>query len=163
MKIMTKASTFFLRVAIIAIGTAVLALCIFALPAMWKAVSEDYLSHTYVFYSILSVMYLSVVPFYIALYQVLRLLRYIDTHKAFSMLSVKALKYIAYCALAISLLYAASMPFFYIWADNDDAPGLIIVNMFMVLAPFTIAVFAAVLQRVFREALEIKSENDLTV
>ncbi len=160
---MDKVSTFFLRIAVAALGLVVLALCIFALPAMWKAVAEEYPNHTYVFYGILSAMYISAIPFYIALYQALRLLRYIDANKAFSMLSVKTLKYIAYCGVAISVVYAAVMPFFYIWAQNEDAPGLILVNATIVVASFTVAVFAAVLQRVFREALELKSENDLTV
>lgn len=160
---MKRGSTFFLRGAVITLGAVVLALCLFALPAMWRAVPNEYPDHTYVFYCILIALYIAAVPFFFALYQAMRLLRYIDTGQAFSMLAVKALKLIAYCAVGISVVFVAAMPFFYIWAENDDAPGLILINMFLVLAPFTIAVFAAVLQRLFREAIDIKSENELTV
>ncbi len=160
---MKRGSTFILRGAVIAIGAVVLALCVFALPAIWAAVAEEYPHYTYVFYVILSAFYVAAVPFYVALYQAMKLLSYIDNGKAFTLFAVKALKRIAYSALSISAVFVASLPFFYIWADNDDAPGLVIVGMFLVVAPFTIAVFAALLQRLFREAIEIKDENDLTV
>jgi hypothetical protein len=108
-------------------------------------------------------MYVAAVPFFVGVYQVLRLLSYIDKNKAFSELSVKALRLIAYCGVAISAVYAISLPFFYIWADNDDAPGLIIIAMAFILAPLIITVFSAVLQRLLRQAIDMKRENDLTV
>lgn len=46
----------------------------------------------YVVYGILLVMYISVVPFYFALYQSFNLLSYIDKNQAFSDFSVQALK-----------------------------------------------------------------------
>jgi hypothetical protein len=158
-----RGSTLFLRVATLAIGTVVLALCLFALPAAWLAVDNEYSTHTYVFYAILICMYVAAVPFFVGVYQVLRLLSYIDKNKAFSELSVKALRLIAYCGVAISAVYAISLPFFYIWADNDDAPGLIIIAMAFILAPLIITVFSAVLQRLLRQAIDMKRENDLTV
>ena len=161
--LLKRTSTLFLRAAVLGIGAVVLALCVFALPAIWRAVPGEYPNHTYVFYYILLAFYLAAVPFYFALHQAMRLLSYVDHGKAFSMLAVQALKRIAISAVAISVVFAAAMPFFYIWAQNDDAPGLLLVNMFLVLAPFTIAVFSAVLQRLFRDAIEIKTENDLTV
>ena len=48
-------------------------------------------------------------------------------------------------------------------AEVDDAPGLIILGMVIIFASMVIAVFAAVLQRLLQEAINIKSENDLTV
>lgn len=48
-------------------------------------------------------------------------------------------------------------------ADKDDAPALIFVGMVIPFASLVIAVFAAVLQRLLQEAINIKSENDLTV
>jgi len=163
MKHMKSVSTIFLKLAIAALGTAVLAVCIFGLPAMWKAVPAEYPSHSYVFYAILSSFYIAAAPFGVALYQALRLLSYIDRNKAFSAASVATLAWIAYCALAISLVFTASSPFFYIWADNDDAPGLMVISLFLIVAPLTISVFGLLLRRIFQQALDLKSENDLTV
>jgi hypothetical protein len=108
-------------------------------------------------------MYVSVIPFFVALYQAFKLLIYIDKNQAFSELSVKALKNIKFCAMTISGLYVVIMPFVYLVADLDDAPGLIIIGMVPIFASIVIAVFAAVLQRLLQEAIDIKSENDLIV
>ena len=70
-------------------------------------------------------MYVSAIPFYVALYQAFKLLSYIDKNQAFSELSVRALKNIKICAITISGLYVVVMPFVFIIAEIDDAPGLI--------------------------------------
>ncbi len=158
-----RGSTFFLKTAIIAIGLVVLAICAFALPATWIHVPDEYPNMTYVFYVILSAMYAAAIPFFMALYQGFLLLEYVDKNKAFSELSVQALRRIACCGAAISAIFIAVLPFFYIWAQNDDAPGLIIICMILALVPFAIAIVAGIFQRLLREAIAMKSENDLTV
>ena len=55
------------------------------------------------------------------------------------------------------------MPLFYLIAEMDDAPGIILIGLVLIFASMVIAVFAAVLQRLLQEAIDIKSENDLTV
>ena len=160
---MKRRSTFFLRAAVLAVGLVILALCVFALPAGWKAIPEENIDYDYALYAILAAMWTAALPFFYALYQTLKLLNYIDHNKAFSELSVKALKTIKYCGIAISLIFAATLPFFYVFGDQDDAPGVIVIGMALVVAPFGISVFAAVLQRLLQDAINIKSENDLTV
>ena len=108
-------------------------------------------------------MYVSVIPFFVALYQAFKLLSYIDKSQAFSDVSVTALKKIKFCALTISGLYVVVLPFVFLVAELDDAPGLVIVGMVPVFASMVIAVFAAVLQRLLQEAIAIKIENDFTV
>ncbi|CAH0214065.1 hypothetical protein SRABI80_02128 [Peribacillus frigoritolerans] len=78
----------------------------------------------YVVYGLLMVMYVSAIPFYFALYQSFNLLSYIDKNQAFSELSVRALKKIKKCAITISGLYVVALPFVFILAEVDDAPGL---------------------------------------
>ncbi len=56
-----------------------------------------------------------------------------------------------------------ALPFVYIMAEVDDAPGLIVIGMVPIFASMVIAVFAAVLQRLLKEAIDIKAENDLIV
>jgi len=107
-------------------------------------------------------MYGAAVPFYFALYQTFHLLRYIEENTAFSDLSVKALKNIKYCAVTISGFYIVGMPLFSFIAKKVDPPvGFI--GLIIIFASFVIAVFAAILQRLLQEAINIKSENDLTV
>jgi hypothetical protein len=158
---MKQYSTIFLKIAVILIATPVLALCVFGLP--WLAKNPVNPNYAHLLYPSVIGIYASAIPFFIALYQALRLLGYIDKNKAFSELSVKALKNIKYCANTISVFYAAIMPFVYLVAEKDDAPGLIIIGMVPIFASMVIAVFAAVLQRLLQDAIDIKSENDLTV
>ena len=163
--LLQKGTTLFLRLAIFTIGAIVLALCVFALPAIWQAVPGE--AHgsdvTFVVRAILVAFYVGAVPFYIALFQSLKLLGYIDKGQAFSMLSVGALKVIAWCGVAITIIFAASLPFFYLWAQRADAPGLIVMGMILSCAAFTVTVFAALMQRLLKQAILMKTENDLTV
>ncbi|MED3984453.1 DUF2975 domain-containing protein [Peribacillus simplex] len=160
---MKLGTTLFLKIAVILIGIPVLALCIFVVPEIANFAAELYPDMTYLKYLILIDLYASAIPFYFALYQAFKLLSYIDKNKAFSELSVRALKTIKNCAITISVLYVAGMPLFYLLAEMDDAPGIILIGMVVIFASMVIAVFAAVLQRLLQEAIDIKSENDLIV
>jgi Protein of unknown function (DUF2975) len=158
---MKQGTTLFLKIAVFIIGTPVLALCIFWLP--WLANNPVNPDYAHILYPILIIMYVSVIPFFVALYQAFKLLSHIDKNKAFSEISVKVLNKINYCAITISGLYVVGMPFFYTLAELDDAPGIILIGLVVIFASMVIAVFAAVLQRLLQEAIDIKSENDLTI
>ncbi|GIO64299.1 DUF2975 domain-containing protein [Paenibacillus cineris] len=160
---MKRVSTLFLKVAVFLIGLPILALCIFVVPGIADFAAELYPDHAYLKYLVFVDLYASAVPFYLALYQSFRLLIYIDRNEAFSELSVRALKNIKYCAVAISILYVAGLPLLYLIAEADDAPGVILIGLVIIFASMVIAFFAAVLQRLLKEAIDIKSENDLTV
>ena len=160
---MKPGTTLFLKIAVILMGIPVLALCIFVVPEIAKFAAELYPDKAYLKYLVFIDLYATAIPFYFALYQAFKLLSYIDKNKAFSELSVSALKKIKYCAFSISILYVVGMPLFYLIAEMDDAPGIILIGMVMIFASFVIAVFAAVLQKLLKEAIDIKSENDLTI
>ena len=160
---MKRGSTIFLKIAVILIGVPVLALCLFVVPEIANYAAELYPDLSYIKYLVFIVTYASAIPFYFALYQAFKLLSYIDKNNAFSQISVVALKNIKYCAITISTLYVVGMPLFYLLAERDDAPGVIVLGLVVVFASIVIAVFAAVLQKLLKEAIEIKSENDLTV
>jgi capsular polysaccharide biosynthesis protein len=49
------------------------------------------------------------------------------------------------------------------WRKLDDAPGAIVIGLVIIFASIVIAVFAAVLEKLLRTAIDIKSENDLTI
>ncbi|WP_284035713.1 DUF2975 domain-containing protein [Neobacillus sp. 114] len=160
---MKQVSTLFLKIAVILIGIPVLALCIFLVPELGKLATKLLPGFASIKYLVSIVFYASAIPFYFALYQAFKLLRYIDKNIAFSQISVKALKNIKYCAITISCLHVLVLPLFYLFAEKDDAPGVIFVGMVVPFASMVIAVFAAVLQKLLKEAIDIKSENDLTV
>jgi hypothetical protein len=152
---MKKASTLFLRTVVILLGLAVLAFCAITVPMVWGDAGG--------YRPILIGMCVAAMPFFVALYQTMKLLTYIDQGTAFSDTSVRALSIIRRCGIVISFLYAAGMPYIYRVADMDDAPGVILVGAVIVGASAATAVFSAVLQKLLRNAIDIKKENDLVV
>ena len=154
---MNRGSTLFLKVVIYLMGLATVGLCILLLGNAFGNRDAGMYS------PILIGMTVAALPFFYALYQGLFLLRAIEKNTAFSEKSVRAIKKIEYCAFAISTLYAAGMPYIVYVADKDDAPGVVLIGLVLIAAPLVVGVFAAVLQRLFQNAIDIKSENDLTV
>lgn len=160
---MKKGSTIFLRLALMVIALVALALCIFAFPEMWRSFEIEDQMFVRPGRAIILGMYASAIPFLVALYQSWKLLGFIDNNTAFSELSIQALKNIKYCAIAISIFMAGASPFFYMFAQLDDAPGVVVISMAFVAAPIVVAVFATILQKLLRSAINMKSENELTV
>ncbi len=158
-----RGSTHFLRLALSMIGLGVVALCIFALPAMWRGASAEFPAASQAVFLIVLGLYATAIPFFIALWQAFKLLRFIDQGAAFSESSVKALRVMKRCIMVIAALYVGGVPLLYPIADVDDAPGLILIGMVIACVPITVAVFATVLEKLLQSAIEIQSENDLTV
>ena len=158
-----RRETMILKIAVIMLGIPVAALSVLLLPWIARDASESSIRMAYVIYGILILMYISVVPFFAALYQGFRLLGYIDSNKAFSELSLKSIQKIRSCAAAISIIYLFAMPLFYIVAEIDDAPGVILVGMIFVFAPLTVTVFAAILKKLLKNAIDLKNDNELTI
>ena len=154
---MERGSTIFLRATILLLGLIVLGLCIVAVPAGIRLdASGDYRP-------LLLGLYITAVPFFVALYQTLQLLDHIDRNHAFSDFSVSALRNIKYCAVIIGALFAASLPYVYLVAHKNNAPSVLAIGSVVTFASFVVAVFAAVLQKLLKNAIDIKAENDLTV
>lgn len=154
---MKQGSTLFLKGVVILIGMAVLSICLFLLPLGIISPKIGY------YRPILLGLYVPAIPFFYALIEALKILSYIDKNTAFSELSVKSLRKIKYCASLISALFTLGMPYIIYAADRDDAPGVVAIGLIIIFASIVIATFAAVLQKLLKDALDIKSENDLTV
>lgn len=160
---MKRGSTIFLKLVLCVMGLIGVALAIFALPSIPSQKMASYPFLLQLAYLFMAGLYVAAIPFYIALYEAWQLLNYIDKNVAFSPLSVKALKNIKYSAVAVSACFALGLPFLYMFAELDDAPGLIIIATAFAASPLVVATFAAVLQKLIANGLDLKAENDLTV
>lgn len=162
--ILSSVSLLILKIAVFGLGVGVLLLCLFGLPAIWVAVPDEFRADMHsTLYTILIGAYIAAVPFFVALFQALRLLGLIKKGKAFSKIAVRYIKITARSALGISIVYALLLPLFYKWAQYEDAPGLIVICMILSGTPFIMAVFMTVVERLLKQAVSIKKENDLTV
>ncbi len=158
---MERGTTLFLKITVILIGIPIVALCGYGLPLFTIGAADFF--PAYWLYPTIAIMYASAVPYFVALVQAFRLLTYIDKNHAFSERSVRAIKNIKLCAIAIAVLYGAASPLLYALAEFDDAPGILAIGLVIMFASIVVAAFAAVLQKLLHNAIELKSENDLTV
>lgn len=106
-------------------------------------------------------------PIFIALFQTLKLLDSIDKNRAFSEKSVKSLKIIKICAFTFAALIILSAIAIVIAAraanPTEDVAPVGPIGSVLVLVSVVIATFTAVLQKLLKQAIEMKSENDLIV
>ena len=156
-----KRSSTFLQVVIVLIGIGALALM------LWEPHIEGRNAHATLFEiyfkdPFLAYAYIASIPFFVALYQAFKVLGYVRQNKTFSQATVKALRTIKYCAIAIIGFVAVGV-IFIMFGDKDDRPAGVFMRILITFVSIVIAAAAAVFERVLQNAVDIKSENDLTV
>ncbi|HMM06657.1 MAG TPA: DUF2975 domain-containing protein [Clostridiales bacterium] len=159
---MKRCSTIVLRCAVVFAGITMLVICgVIA----WIAFFENRPSPYHIEYIGLIGTYAAAIPYFIALYQAMKLLGYIDANCAFSELSVKSLAMIERCAIVVFMITTVGgLPFFYTLVHLDgDTPGFMLIGIVISGSAFLIAVFTSLLKRLLQDAIDVKSENDLTI
>jgi hypothetical protein len=158
-----KKETFLLKLAIIALTVPILAICIYLVPRLATGITEKYPALAVFKIPFIIAVYATAVAFFSILYQAFRILALIEANQAFSIHSRVAIQRIKLGAMSIAVIYAMTLPLFYYVADHEDAPGILVIGLILIFAALVVAAFAGVLQKLVNNALEIKSEMDLTV
>ena len=160
---MKRGSTLFLRAVILLIGIGALAGMIISPQLEGRNTNADLFS-IYFQDPFLAYAYIASIPFFVALYQAFQLLGYIGQNKVFSLDSVRALRTIKYCAIILSILIVIAALYIRIFhAKGDDPAGFIALCIVATFISVVIATATAVFERLLQSAVDIKSENDLTV
>lgn len=160
---MNNFSTVILRIVIVVMGLAVLSLCVFAFPNIGVGWTADFPDQIKSGYLVMTSLYIATIPYFIALYLGMKLLKLIDLNIAFSVDSVRILQKIKLCAVSMSISLMIYMPAAFHFAELDDAPGVVVFAFAFACTPLVVAVFAEVLKKLLQNAIEFKVENDLTV
>jgi hypothetical protein len=160
---MKRGSTIFLQVVTALLGVGVLALLLWEPQLEGRNVNatqfEIYFKDPFLAY-----IYLAFVPFFVALYQAFKLLGYARRNEIFSQHSVGALRLIKYCAMTTALFIVGAEAYIFVFVrGTDDVAGGVMMGAFIIFVSAIIATAAAVFERILQIAVEIKSENDLTV
>lgn len=157
--------TLFLKAVLVLLGAVAFAICASMLYAFVDSADAMRVPAQIFYIVVLAIVGVgaTIVPFLFALLQAFKLLRYIDRQNAFSEASIHALKKIKYSAIVMTACYSLAMPAVYVFAELDDAPGVILVGLTIACAPLVVATFAAVLQKLVESAADMKAEQDLTV
>ena len=112
----------------------------------------------------LAYVYIASIAFFVALYQAFKLLGYVGRSDVFSQRSVKALRTIKHCAMSlVGFLAGAEAYFFIVRRGKDDIAGGVMMGLFLIFVSVVMATAAAVFEKTLQSAVDLKSENDLTV
>ena len=108
--------------------------------------------------------YAASIAFFVALYKAFKLLGYIGQNKVFSSNSVNALKSIKYCAIVFSILIVMAGLYIRIFHSKEDDPaGFIAICIVTTFVSIVVATAAAIFEKILQNAVDMKSENDLTI
>lgn len=160
---MKKSSTIFLRIVVVLIGIGVLALM------LWEPHLEGRNAHATTFQiyfndPFLAYAYTASIFFFAAVYQAFKLLGFIGRNEVFSQSAVKTLRTIKYCAMTlVAFIVGAEGYFFIVRRSEDDIAGGVAMGLLMMFVSIVVATAAAVFERLLQSAVDMKSENDLTV
>jgi hypothetical protein len=158
---MKRGSTLFLKVVILLIGIGVLACMLWFPQTEGRAANLSLISiytDPFIIY-----IYIASTPFFVGLYQAFKLLNFIDASKAFSQGAVNTLRNMKFASLSLIGFITLTLLYIRFFAHGDDPAGPTALGILASFAAAVIATAAGVFQKLLQNAVDIKSENDLTV
>lgn len=159
---MNRVSIIFLQTVIVLISIVALAILIWFPLTEGRATNLDLLSiysDPFILYG-----YAASIAFFVALFKAFKLLEYIGQNKVFTLNSVKTLKSIKYCAVVLSILIVAAGLYIKIFHNKEDDPaGFLAICFVSTCACIVVATAAAIFEKLLQNAVDMKSENELTI
>ena len=158
---MKKGSTLFLKFVLCFIAIGALIWLIWFPQTEGRATNLDLISiytDPFIIYG-----FIASIPFFVGLYQAFKLLNFIDASKAFSQGAVNTLRNMKFASLSLIGFIALAEFYIRFFAHGDDPAGPTMLGLIASFAVAVIATAAAVFQKLFQNAVDMKSENDLTV
>ena len=159
---MKKISIVFLQAVIVLIGIVALLILIRFPLTEGRAQNLDLFSiyfDPFILYG-----YASSIAFFVALYKAFKLLGYIRQNQLFSQNSIRTLRSIKYCTIILSILIAMSGLYVKIFHHKDDDPaGFLAMCIVITFISIAVATAVAVFEKILQKAVDMKTENDLTI
>lgn len=151
----------FLRAVLVILGVGILGFAVFYLPYFAELAAAYYEDLAFLKTPILIFVYISAVPFYIALFQGYKICNTIVNNNPFSTGNLKSFKIASFSALAVSVMYFAGTGVFAIL--KVERPILYIVFVLIGVCALVFTLLCEVLNQLLSKAIELREENDLTV
>ena len=160
---MKRASTIFLQLLIVLLGVGIFTFLLWEPQLEGRNLNatqfEIYFKDPFLAY-----IYLAFIPFFVGLYQAFRILGQAGRNEIFSERAVRGFRIIKYCAITTALFIVGAEAYIFVFVrGTDDVAGGVMMGAFIILASAIIATAAGVFGRILQNAVDIKSENDLTV
>ncbi|HTE40014.1 MAG TPA: DUF2975 domain-containing protein [Steroidobacteraceae bacterium] len=158
---MNAGATLFLKAVLVLIGIGALVLLLVE-PHFEGRNANATLFAIYFNDPFLAYAYIASIPFFVGLYHAIKVLGYAGRNKEFSASAVRSVRTIKYCAIAI-VGFVAGGEVFIMSNDSDDRAGGVVIGALIAFASIVVATAMSVLERALQNAVDMKSENDLTV
>jgi hypothetical protein len=159
---MKRISIIFLQAVIVLVGVVALSILIRFPMTEGRAADLDLFSiyfDPFILYG-----YASSIAFFVALYKAFKLLGYIGQNKLFSPNSVRTLRSIKYCAIISVILIVMAGIYISIFHNKEDDPaGFLAMCIIITFISIAVATAVALLEKLLQNAVDMKSENDLTI
>jgi hypothetical protein len=158
---MKRSSTLFLKVVIILIALGVLAGMLWFPQTEGRAANLDLISiykDPFIIY-----IYIASISFFIGLYQAFKLLNFIEVNRAFSKGAINTLRNIKFAFFSLIGFVMVAEIYIRFFTHGDDQAGPTMLGILVSIAFAVIATAAAIFQKLLQNAVDIKSEHDLTV
>ena len=151
----------FLRAVVLLIGIGAVALL------LWEPHIEGRNAHATVFEiyfndPFLAYAYVASIPFFVGLFHAFKVLGFAGRNNEFSLSTVKSVRTIKNCAIAL-FGFVVGAEIFIMSNDSDDRAGGVFIGILIAFASIVVATAMTILERALQRAVEMKSENDLTI
>ncbi|MFT8879388.1 MAG: DUF2975 domain-containing protein [Oenococcus sp.] len=113
--------------------------------------------------TLLAAIYLAAIFAFRVLYLLFRVVSLIGKNQAFSSATLPLVTKIKHTILVIAIVFSGIMPFVYQVTQMADAPGLMIMGFSLISLPYAAFVFSQIVEDLFRSAISLKTEHDLTI
>ena len=149
-----RSAVIFLQAVIVFIGIVALALM------LWEPQIEGRNAHATQFEiyfkdPFLAYAYTASIAFFVALYQAFTLVGSIGRNQFFSLDSVRALRTIKYCGIALVAMIGAAVLYLMIFVrDKDDIAGGVAIGLVMSFVSLVVATTAAIFEKLLQNAVD---------
>ncbi|NBB22381.1 DUF2975 domain-containing protein [Runella sp. CRIBMP] len=159
---MKRISAVFLQAVIVLIGIVALVILLRFPSTEGRAANLDLFSiysDPFILYG-----YATSIAFFVALYKAFKLLGYVGQNKVFSSNAVKTLKSIKYCAIVVGVLIVLAGLYIRLFHHKEDDPaGFLAICIVATFVSIVFTTAAAIFEKLLQSAIDMKSENDLTI
>lgn len=150
-----------LRIAVVLASLSIVFLCATWLPATAENLAITAPEFKHLQLPLLLGIYTTAVPYFIAVFNVFKLLKLIEKDSVFKISSINYLNIIKKCCIAEIGLYF--LGFMYLSANDAGNPVMGLLVLAIMFTAFVIYTFIEILKELLIKAVEMKNENDLTV
>ncbi len=140
----------------------ILAICGFVIvPKLGRDIALSEPEFAYLYYPFLIFIWITIIPFYAALFEGWKISNEINKDNSFSKKNMDSLNRIRKYALSECFLYfVGALILLYF---NLLHLSILIIILFVIFVAMCISVFVAVLAHLVQKACDLKDENDLTI